>query len=1098
MKKLLAMVLALVMTLSLAVSASAFTDDKDVSADYAEAVAVLNGMDVFKGYEDGSFKPQGNITRAEVATIIYRIYTGDVAKSDKSGLYATYNKFSDMTGAGWAAGYIGYCANAELVKGYPDGTFKPSGNVTGYEVLAMILRAIGYDKNGEFSGSDWSLNVAKYAEQLGILDNVDKTTNLGAPATRELVAEMLFEGIQQPMVTYTPAFNYVTDKVADLKQTTLGYKNFKLVSGDDEDIWGRPTTVWAKDANKNGTYDEKDTTVYATIVATPDASFHEPTTQCDICEALGEKTSAKVVEIYTNGVKATAANTYKATETKAKVGEQGQIAEYYKVDGGYRLVVIDTYLAKVTDVVEEKTDSKGHTTRDDCLQLSVWTAKNETPATIYVEGNDYAEDAYILVHVNAVDKTDIITVTNAKATPYPTVEVVGEAKSFTGAQSKIYHDSNKHAIGGEDYMDAYRFYKDVAEGSSVKYTWFLDQFGNLIGNDKEDNASYAVLQQIYWTGSDRTGYAEAILLDMDGETRTVKVDSIDGINTEDINKTDLKGDEEFSGAFVKNLNGATPRVSDSNTSGNFDTVNSKTYAYMSTWDEYNKAYNGMALFRVETNDDGSVNLQGYDEVKSTQSKDVRFVEYAEYATLNPTSSVLSVFDSEDATTSSSKYALTSNTKFVVRELNDKDEYVYNTDVTLRTLKEYADKGVEVYFVVDGKYVTDVYIKNAIDASTFGTYIFVPDTDSAWTTDPKTGNHYFNVYIDGKAQTIEVESDTVAQNLTKYEGKLLMVTGDAKETWSKSLNSKYGMLKTTANLVVVNEETDAEKWVKNEVIADYISDYQFKEDDNTILVSLVKDGGADAEFNVIDLDNATIVVWDDANAKDVKITKDTFEAYGVWAVTAKTDYEGSATTLYLGKQLGTTATATVYVNGEAVEFDKNLEATVNGTDGAAAKVTAVASNGATATVKGDSTFASGNKATVEVKSEDGVKSTTYTVNLGVKETVDFAITTVKGYDVTAMSANSKGEARYSVTLASLDRNVEFTSSDIKYVGDNVKSVELVVLDDSCSYGDAPQVATGKVAATPYTSGNSTTYWLAVKVTPNVGDASYAWIQVVPGL
>ena len=125
MKKLLAMVLALVMTLSLAVSANAFKDDKSLSDDYAEAVAVLNGMGVFKGYEDGSFKPEGDITRAEVATIIYRIYTADVAKNDKSGLYATYNKFSGMAGASWAAGYIGYCANASLVKGYPDGTFKP-------------------------------------------------------------------------------------------------------------------------------------------------------------------------------------------------------------------------------------------------------------------------------------------------------------------------------------------------------------------------------------------------------------------------------------------------------------------------------------------------------------------------------------------------------------------------------------------------------------------------------------------------------------------------------------------------------------------------------------------------------------------------------------------------------------------------------------------------------------------------------------------------------------------------------------------------------------------------------------------------------------
>ena len=234
MKKLLAMVLALVMTLSLAVSANAaFKDVKDIDETYAEAVEVLTGMKVFKGYEDGSFLPKNAITRAEVAAIVYRIYTTDV-KDTYVKNYETYNKFSDMAGAGWAAGYIGYCANAEFVKGYPDGTFKPSGNVTGYEVLAMILRAVGYDKNGEFTGADWVLHVAEIAERQGILDNV-KGVDLNTPATREVVAELLFQSINVPMVTYTAAFGYqnvslTADKKDSIlaKNETLGSKNFEL------------------------------------------------------------------------------------------------------------------------------------------------------------------------------------------------------------------------------------------------------------------------------------------------------------------------------------------------------------------------------------------------------------------------------------------------------------------------------------------------------------------------------------------------------------------------------------------------------------------------------------------------------------------------------------------------------------------------------------------------------------------------------------------------------------------------------------------------------------------------------------------------------
>ena len=352
MKKLLAMVLALVMTLSLAVSANAFKDDKSISDDYAEAVAVLNGMGVFKGYEDGSFQPKGDITRAEVSAIVYRVYTQDV-KDAKASMYATYNKFSDMAGASWAAGYIGYCANAELVKGYPDGTFKPSGKVTGYEVLAMIFRAVGYDKNGEFSGADWALHVAQTAQQAGVLKNV-KGIDLNAPASRELVAELLFHGIQASTVTYTPAFGYVTDKVIGAATSTIGVKNFKLDSKDTADKWGRPGTLWTYNVGDKKT----------TVVDKPDVSYTKAVAECDVAHDL-DLSADTAYALIVNGRKQATTYTVNLTDTVTKLGAQGRLVEVYDDT----IVMIDTFLAKVQSVSDAAYDAQGHLRKEASITL---------------------------------------------------------------------------------------------------------------------------------------------------------------------------------------------------------------------------------------------------------------------------------------------------------------------------------------------------------------------------------------------------------------------------------------------------------------------------------------------------------------------------------------------------------------------------------------------------------------------------------------------------------------------------------------------------------------------------------------------------------
>ena len=872
MKKLLAMVLALVMTLSLAVSANALKADEKINEDYAEAVAVLDGMGVFKGYEDGSFKPENKITRAEVATIIYRIYTADVAKNDKSGLYATYNKFSDMAGAGWAAGYIGYCANAEFVKGYPDGTFKPSGNVTGYEVLAMILRAVGYDKNGEFTGADWALNVAKYAEQLGILDNVAKTTDLSAPATRELVAEILFRAIQSPMVTYTAAFGYQNvglngdkDNNKTFKNNiSIGTKNFYLASKDSNDDWGRPVKVW---------YNTKTDASYAKLTKAADAAFHVAATECEICEALAEKKGATISNAYFNGEHVEKYNKdISATATKATLGAQGQQIEFYAEnddDGTYRMVVIDTYLAQVEKVVTEKLDGKGHVTRDDYVELTVYGLGNP----YYVAGNDYAEGDWLLVNVNAEAKAKLVLTTNATASKVALVEVVGKADSFDGAQSKILSKAYKHIIDGKEYMDAYQFILDEAQADgSVNYTWFLDQFGNLIGSIAIDNTNYAVLKDIEWVGG-KGAHAQATIVYMDGEEASVEVASIDGLEYED----GFKGDFNFA------FDNAVPEQGDTGKDDNgFKSNQDEAIARVSTSDRYNKGYRGMALYMVETNKDGSVNLQGL--VPDGREYDHVVWYTGTGATIKTNTSVI---------TDANGYKVTSlddNTKFLVRETKDGGKtYEYHT-YTLNTLPDYASKSVEAYYTLNttGKFATRVYIKISAAQSDFGHYILVPEYDKVkdaiigrvlgeietWEAD---------VYVDGKLQTIRTDAE-IAATLQANEGKLFEVSYN--EDYDLD-GDYYGYVN---NLELMNEHTDVDTFTGDKWMADYVTNGEWSKDGNTLASNGISWRTGKATFV-------------SAEGKELKSIDDIdLDEDGVWVVSDASVEEGQALFVYVGQKL----------------------------------------------------------------------------------------------------------------------------------------------------------------------------------------------------
>lgn len=387
LKKFLALVLAMMMTLSLMVTVNAaavsdFTDADEITDEFREGVAVLEGLGVFTGYTNGDefdFRPQRNITRAEVAAIVYRLATGDV-KGNQAHLYKDYQKFNDVTASHWAAGYINYCANAEWIAGYGNGKFGPNDNVTGYQAAAMILRAVGYGKNNEFKGSGWQVQVANVTRSKGLLVNVDNTTyanTLNQAAPRELVAEILFQAGLIDTVSWTMLQGYQPEG-----NRGLAWQNFKLNVGGwtTIDKWGRPGYYWFKNTDTAANR-------VATIKLDPDLKFDTTWKECDVAHEL-DFDGSEEFRLFVNRYQAIT-NSYRieATDTVTRVGGQGRETEFYgfggeahpwnglygasKGDWKQSVVMIDTYLATVTRVTERVLDPQGHVVTPAYLYLNV-------------------------------------------------------------------------------------------------------------------------------------------------------------------------------------------------------------------------------------------------------------------------------------------------------------------------------------------------------------------------------------------------------------------------------------------------------------------------------------------------------------------------------------------------------------------------------------------------------------------------------------------------------------------------------------------------------------------------------------------------------
>ena len=463
MKKLLALVLALVMTMSLVtISNAAFKDADKISN--KEAVDVMVAVGVLAGYDNGEFGATDTLTREQAAKIIAYL---DLGKDIAEALPAV-KVFNDVEASRWSAKYIAYCADAGYIAGIGNGNFDPAGKLTGYAFGKMLLCALGYDAEYEqFTGSSWQISVAKLMKTLDIAKSVSKIPS--AVLTREEAAQYALNTLKTQTVTANKGttttvggVTVTTGATAATKNTNTIYYNGdtgdtaeylceKLYGNDIKlrtstpDDFGRAAHTWfwkgTADKNKVGSY--ADTADYTFVVSST------------------KKTANVLAIIDELGVDATNTNKNTFKGQTVKVGDTVEI--FTDKDGkATSAIIFNTQLAKVTKVAAASKDA------DYAYTVTLKTASatksfKDTDLTGFVAAT-MTKDTYV-TYTTVSGKTGVAVAVAEKVTG----KVTGDGSDYV----KI--DSTKHTNNGTAVwnVDAYDY--------TNTFDVYLDANGYVIG-----------------------------------------------------------------------------------------------------------------------------------------------------------------------------------------------------------------------------------------------------------------------------------------------------------------------------------------------------------------------------------------------------------------------------------------------------------------------------------------------------------------------------------------------------------------------------------------------------------------------------------------
>ena len=523
LKRALSLALAFVMVMSLMIvgtSAKSYTDADKI--DNQVAVEILGEIGVMVGNDDGSFAPDRDVTRAEMAVIITRILYGNNMNVDQ---FKNMNTFTDVPD--WAEGFVNLCASLDIIAGRGNGIFDPDATVTSAEAALMLSRALGYFKNNAEFGNDWALAAMKRATQAGIIGG-DMVLQANAGLDRDDGAQMTFNTLTKAVpvqynevldvyynenqgVIYALEFNYLQ---------TLGYKNFSLVYKTNEQVeYGRPATVWgigsytvggqttASGIKKSDLTSEGgllpnyvrmlDKDEIITVNNTPVYVYDNGTKEKDIYSDLGAAACNGVKDVkydwttFVNGEEVDSDVPAKNGSSNYQFTEKGAVTEIYVDDDTQDVTVVEInyYLGQVYSV-------KDGTTTIRSLSDGGKVLDDRTFAT-----EEFAEDDYVVFTVD-YNNDEEFYICEMMAPETMTGDVVRVEKETTDSTAYIRlddEDSDKIYYTTDDHM-----VYDVSTGSTShptlneEYILYMTPAGYILGFEL---ANEKVPQYLYVTDS---------------------------------------------------------------------------------------------------------------------------------------------------------------------------------------------------------------------------------------------------------------------------------------------------------------------------------------------------------------------------------------------------------------------------------------------------------------------------------------------------------------------------------------------------------------------------------------------------------------------